>query len=96
MTLEQEEIVRDKFARMMEENFLKNGMNATIMADEPGKRRLKIEYVLITRATVYEMVHSKDFLELMGQASDIGFHHVRIGDGYNYFDQRPITQFVMK
>lgn len=70
---------RVMFASMMEENFMKNGVNSNVAATGKGKERLVITYALMSQALVYKFQNE---MNLPAKSKFLGFKQIRYTNGF--------------
>ena len=71
---------RKQFATLMENSFLKKGMDVQVSTSGPKGTTLTIRYILMSRPIVYQVINETDFIK--NRRSD-GFKKAVFTDGYN-------------
>lgn len=70
---------RDVYANMLEQEYLKKGMDVDISLSGADKSTIKFKYILISRPLVYQLMNDSDFMSNLRSA---GFKKVIFTDGY--------------
>lgn len=71
---------RKAYARLMEENFLRKGMDATVTAEGPQATTLRVRYILISRPLIFKLQEDGSFVS---GVRDAGFTKLIMTDGYD-------------
>jgi hypothetical protein len=71
---------RKEFARKMESNFLKNGMDVTLTTTGAKSTILNFRYVLVSRPFLFKLANETEFLK---NCKRVGFTKVNFSDGYD-------------
>lgn len=71
--------LREMYASMLEENFMKNGIDAKVRASGKDMERLSVTYALMSQPLVYKFQND---MQLPSQARAVGFKKVVYSNGF--------------